>query len=72
MLRYDGRLDMLRRGGKDAGTDSIVGVVVVTHEGAADALLLAAKQIVGPLPATVAVSVPVGEPHRRQHPNHWG
>lgn len=60
---------MLRRGGKDAGQDtgkdSIVGVVVVTHEGAADALLLAAKQIVGPLPATVAVSVPVGEPQDR-------
>jgi mannose PTS system EIIA component len=49
---------MLRRGGKDA----IVGVVVVTHEGAADALLLAAKAIVGPLPATVGVPVPVGEP----------
>lgn len=40
----------------------IVGVVVVTHEGAADAMLLAAGQIVGAMPSVEAVSVPVGEP----------
>lgn len=40
----------------------IVGVVVVTHEGGAEALLVAAKNLVGQQPALVAVNVPVGEP----------
>lgn len=41
-------------------TDAIVGVVVVTHGRAAEAMVTASRAILGRIPALAAVSTPVG------------
>ena len=44
---------------------SAVGIVVVTHEGAADCLLGAASGILGSISAAIAVCCGVGEPEKK-------